>query len=88
MLADTPSISAGYMNMLHISTFFDPSVLTNTNITSGELLTIGVMSAIIMLIVAVVLLVTAVMFVARFIILIFLMILLNQYFQLLGRVSG
>ena len=68
-------ISAGYMNMLGLQTFYSPKFLENTELGGGTILTIGIMSSVFMLITAIILLMAGVMFVARFIILIFLMIL-------------
>ncbi len=66
-------ISGGYMRMLGIHSFWGP---TTANISGGvEILTIGILSAIFVLIASVILLIMSVMFAARFVILIFVMIL-------------
>jgi len=65
-------ISAGYMNMLRLQTFFSAEFLTGTSkLTPGAILTMGIMSSVFMLVTAIVLLIAGVMFAARFIILIF-----------------
>jgi hypothetical protein len=69
-------ISAGYMNMLRLQTFFSPEILKNPNLGNPtNVLIIGVLSSVFMLITAIILLMAGVMFAARFIILIFIMIL-------------
>jgi hypothetical protein len=73
--AEFKGISAGYMNMLKLQTFFSSDFLTKSDLSGGAILTMGVMGAIFMLITAVILLIAGIMFAARFIILIFLMIL-------------
>lgn len=70
------SISAGYMNMLGLQTFFGDNILTNGKLEDGgQILAVGIITAVFMLITAVILLIAGIMFVARFIILVFLMIL-------------
>ncbi len=70
------SISAGYMNMLGLQTFFGSNILTNGKLSDGgQILTVGIITAAFMLITAVILLIAGIMFAARFIILVFLMIL-------------
>lgn len=70
-------ISAGYMKMLGVQTFFSSRFLDNEALTvePSKLLVVGILSSIFMLIAAVILLISGIMFAARFIILIFLMIL-------------
>jgi len=68
-------ISAGYMKMLGIQNFFSDKFIDSKNMKPIPLLTMGVMSSILMLIVAVIFLISAIMFASRFIILVFLMIL-------------
>lgn len=68
-------ISAGFINMLRVQTFFSPEFLKNSKLDAIPILIIGVMSSIVMLISAVVLLIAGIMFATRFIILVFLMIL-------------
>ena len=70
------TISAGYMNMLGLQTFFGSNILDNGKLsTGGQILTVGIITAVFMLITSVILLIAGIMFVARFVILIFLMIL-------------
>ncbi|KKQ77639.1 MAG: hypothetical protein A3A96_03165 [Candidatus Zambryskibacteria bacterium RIFCSPLOWO2_01_FULL_39_39] len=69
-------ISAGYMNMLGMQTFYSANVLDNPNLKDPvQILIIGIMTSVFMLIAAVIFLIAGIMFAARFIILIFLMIL-------------
>ncbi|OHA94126.1 MAG: hypothetical protein A3D37_02660 [Candidatus Zambryskibacteria bacterium RIFCSPHIGHO2_02_FULL_38_22] len=68
-------ISAGYMNMLGLQTFYNADILDSEGLEPTQLMTIGVMSSVFMLITAIILLMAGVMFAARFIILVFLMIL-------------
>lgn len=68
-------ISAGYMNMLGLQTFYDSRMLDNLTGGPTQIMTISIMSSVFMLITAVVLLMAGVMFAARFIILVLLMIL-------------
>lgn len=71
---DFDGISAGFMNMLGLQTFFSTDFLT-TDIDFVQVLAISIMSSIFMLVLAILFLMAGVMFAARFIILIFLMIL-------------
>lgn len=69
-------ISAGYMRMLGMQTFYSADLLDSRAITDpGKILLYGFMAAVFMLITAVILLISGIMFATRFIILIFLAIL-------------
>jgi hypothetical protein len=67
-------ISAGYMNMLGVQTFYGSEILKG-NLDPTQMLTFGFMSSVFMLITAVILLIAGIMLAARFIILILIMIL-------------
>ena len=68
-------ISAGYMNLLGLQSWYSANILTNNNMKPTQILIVGIMSSIFFLVTAVILLITAIMFIARYIILIFIMIL-------------
>ncbi len=65
-------ISAGYMRMLGIHSFWSPAANVNG---ASNILLIGIMTAIFSLIFAIILFIASIMFVSRFVILIFIMIL-------------
>lgn len=68
-------ISAAYMNVLGLQNWYSPNILTNSTMSAGQVLIVGIMSSIFLLVTAVIFLISGIMFLARFIILIFLMIL-------------
>jgi hypothetical protein len=69
------SISSGYMRLLGLQSWYDPSLLTAKNMGTAEILVTGLMSSLFMLVAAVVMFVASIMLITRWVLLALLMIL-------------